>query len=363
MSDAQEKIALDDISFDDMLDGGVEMDSDTNDEDITDTPTGADKLDDDAELKSEEPTADDDQDDDLDDDNDDQEDDQTDSSGNDDSVVGQILSKLGYEVDDEYEDTTEGLLQLTQDMSGKMAEDQLDQLFEKFPLVKNHLEYVINGGNSQEFMQAYDPNLDYNKIEIGEDDVRSQKLVLSDYFTAKGHDKDFIDELLEDYEDTGKLFQKSQAAKDALAKQQGAQRQQLVEQQKETRAKQAEDQEKFWNGVYETINDADEFAGITVPKRDKGKFFDYVSKPVSKEGFTQRDLDHREAQMDVKLAMDYLMFKGFNLEKIIKTKAKTASTKSLRDRISSNEERVKSARKAGRRPSKNVDLDNLDLDI
>ncbi len=372
MSDAQEKIALDDISFDDMLDGGVEMDSDANADDITDTPPGADELDDDAQSKSKEPAADDDQDDDDDDDpdqdddqddDDGQDDDQDDDPGDDDSVVGQILSKLGYEVDEEYEDTTEGLLKLTQDMSGKIAEEQLDQLFEKFPLVKNHLEYVINGGDSQEFMQAYDPNLDYNKIEIGEDDVRSQKAVLSDYFTAKGHDKDFIDELLEDYEDTGKLFQKSQAAKEALAKQQGAQRQQLVEQQKETRAKQAEDQEKFWNGVYETINDADEFAGIAVPKRDKGKFFDYVSKPVTREGFTQRDLDHREAQMDVKLAMDYLMFKGFNLEKIIKTKAKTASTKSLRDRISSNEERVKSARKAGRRPSKNVDLDNLDLDI
>ena len=53
--------------------------------------------------------------------------------------------------------------------------------------------------------------------------------------------------MLEDYEDTGKLFQKSQAAKDALAKQQGAQRQQLVEQQKEQRAKEQQEQEKFWN--------------------------------------------------------------------------------------------------------------------
>ena len=377
MSDTQDKIALDDISFDDMIDGGIAVDSDANDDDAADDlntdPPGSDDLDDDAakkkaadDLDDDDDQDDDDQDDDLDQDDDD--DDQDDDPGNqggddDDSVVGQILAKLGYEVDQEYEDTTEGLLQLTQDMSGKMAEDQLDQLFEQFPLVKNHLEYVLNGGDSQEFMQAYDPNLDYNKIEIGEDDIRSQKSILSDYFAAKGHDKDFIEEMLEDYEDTGKLFQKSQAAKNALAKQQGAQRQQLVEQQKEQRAKEQQEQEKFWNGVYETISTADEFAGITVPKRDKAKFFDYVSKPVTKEGFTQRDLDHREAQMDVKLAIDYLMYKGFNLDKIINTKAKTRATASLRDRISKNEERVKSARKAGRRPSADVDLDNLDLDI
>ena len=48
----------------------------------------------------------------------------------------------------------------------QIAEDQLDNLFENFPLVKDHLEYVLNGGQSQDFMQAYDPNLDYHRINI-----------------------------------------------------------------------------------------------------------------------------------------------------------------------------------------------------
>ena len=30
---------------------------------------------------------------------------------------------------------------------------------------------------------------------IDEDDVRSQKALLSDYFSAKGHDKEFIEEI------------------------------------------------------------------------------------------------------------------------------------------------------------------------
>tara|TARA_R100000030_G_scaffold98957_1_gene89476 strand:+ start:1000 stop:2112 length:1113 start_codon:yes stop_codon:yes gene_type:complete len=370
MSDAQEKIALDDISFDDMFDG-VSMDSETNTEEVVEEPTNetpeAAELDEDAALMSEEPEGEVEEEDDeeLEDELDEVEEKEnvTEEAEEDGTLVGEILSKLGYEVEDEYEDTTEGLLQLTQDMSSKMAEDQLDNLFEKFPLVKNHLEYVLNGGDSQEFMQAYDPNLDYDQIELDEDDVRSQKGILADYFAAKGHDNEFIEEMLDDYEDTGKLFQKSEAARKALAKSQVAQRQQLLEQQKQQRAQQEEEQTQFWNGVYETISNTDEFAGITVPKKDKAKFFDYVSKPVTKEGFTQRDLDHREAQMDVKLAIDYLMYKGFNLDKIINTKAKTKATTSLRDRISKNEERVKSARKASRRPSSAIDLDALDLDI
>ena len=114
----------------------------------------------------------------------------------------------------------------------------------------------------------------------------------------------------------------------------------------------------------ETIayTDAEDFAGIQITKRDKGEFFDYLSVPVTREGYTQRDLDHAEADMDIKLAIDYLMYTGFDLSSLIDSKAKTQTAKSLKERISRNEDRVKSTRRSTRR-SKNVDLDNLDLSI
>ena len=66
--------------------------------------------------------------------------------------------------------------------------------------------------------------------------------------------------------------------------------------------------------------------------------------------------------MEKKLAIDYLMFKGFNLDQIINTKARTKNTKSLKDKISRNEETVKSARKSSRK-TKSFDIDELDLSI
>jgi hypothetical protein len=365
----EEKIAFDDISFDDMLDGGVETEAPVEVPEVEEKPKdeapasdeldndAADKVDEEETVEKEEVMKV------LDKEDDEEQDEDVTQDTDEESIVGQILTKLGYDVEEEYDDTTDGLLKLTQDVGTKMAEDQLDQLFAKFPLVKNHLEYVLNGGQSQDFMQAYDPQLDYNKIDIAEEDVRSQKAILSDYFTSKGHDADFINELLEDYEDTGKLYQKSQAAKNSLAQVQGQQRQQLIAQQKQQREQSQQEQQQFWNGVYETIESSSEFAGITVPKREKSKFFDYISKPVNKDGMTQRDLDHGSADVEVKLAMDYLMYKGFNLKNIINTKAKTKATKSLRERVSKNEASVKSARKASRRASGAVDLDSLDLNF
>ena len=371
----EEGIGLDDISFDDVIGGGSESSEVAEDLAIEQPSAEAEELDADAEeleesedveeVEEEEEEYEDEEDEDYEEDeeyeDDDEEEDDREPVAS--TVVASILDKLGFETEEEYDDTEEGLLAMTQDVGQQIAEDQLNNLFENFPLVQRHLEYVLNGGESRDFMQAYDPQLDYNQVSFEEDDTRSQKAILSDYFATKGHDQNFINELLTDYEDTGKLYQKAEAARTALGKMQEQSRSQLVEQQKQQRAQQEEEQEEFWNGVYETIDSTDDFAGISIPKREKSKFFDYISNPVTRDGRTQRDLDHSEAEMETKLAIDYLMFKGFDLSKLVETKARTSNAKSLRDRISRNEERVKSARGRQRRKSKQVDLDDLDLNI
>lgn len=363
--DPNEKIQLDDITFDDVIGGdGVDTVAEIEPieevaeqkEEVQEEPQAElEDIDEEEELE-EEIEEEDEQEEEVEEESDKQEVESTEES----TVVSEILDSLGYE--GEYEDTAEGLTAMTKDIASQMADERIDEVLEKFPLVKKHMEYVLAGGESQNFMKAYDPNLDYNTMEIAEDDARSQKAILSDYFTQKGHDSDFINELLEDYEDSGKLHTKAEAARQALGKVQAQEKEQLVERQKAELQQQQEKQMEFWNGVQETIKESKEFAGLQVPEREKTKFFNYLSKPVTKEGYTQRDLDHSEAEMDVKLAIDYLMYKGFNLENIINKKAKTTATKTLRQKIAKNEETVKSARKRSTR-KKSFDLDNLDLNI
>ena len=368
MDPENEGIQLDDITFDDVIGGdGVatepiaptQEDELDTEEEFEEEEYEDDEEDDEYEEGEDEEEEDEDEDD---DDDEYEEDDEDDEDEEDDSVVGNILDALGYDVDEEYEDTAEGLTALTKDMAGRMASEQIEDVLGKFPLVKDHLNYVLNGGQSQEFMQAYDPNMDYNTLKISESDINSQKAILGDYLAIKGHDNDFISEMLEDYEDSGKLFNKSESARKALSKYQGQEREQLMEKQmqdqKETQAK----QEEFWNGVADVISESREFAGLNVPEKDKNKFFNYLSTPVNKNGLTQRDVDHQEADMEIKLAIDYLMYTGFDLGSLIDTKATTKSTRSLKERIMKNESRGKSARKSSRR-NKNFDVDDLDLTI
>lgn len=276
------------------------------------------------------------------------------------TISDQISEVLGVEMENEYADTVEGLTNYVRDVSEEVAESQIQDLFQEFPEVQRHLEYVLAGGDEQEFYAANNPSSDYNNIQMSEGDITLQRAMLGEYLKEMGHGDDFIMEMLNDYEDNGKLYNKALTAQEELALAQTEQREELYQQQLELKESEEVEQEEFWNGVAGIIDSGNEFGGIVIPDVDKSEFFDYISAPVDEEGNTQRDLDYAEADMDIKLALDYLMYSGFNLNEIIDTKARTQSVQNLRNRIQTNEDRVKSAHRNQRR-TKKFDPDQLDI--
>jgi hypothetical protein len=372
--DNKEKLNLDDISFDSFIDGGVAT---TGEEAVASElaveETTTNELDEDAAVKESGEEVEDI-------DTDDEEEEEVEETSNDsaaddgveatesaedgeidNTVIGEVLTNLGYELEGDYADTVEGLTQMTQDVAQTMAEDQLDNLFEQFPEIQQHLEFVLNGGDSSEFYSQGNRLNTVANVNLTENNVNAQQAVLVEYFRVKGHDDSFIAELLEDYASTDKLYDKSVKAKEALLKYEQAQRAHQMEAQKQASAQQRQEAQNFWSNVSETIEESREFSGIVVQQKDKKKFFDYISQPVDKQGNTQRDLDHEGAEMDVRLAIDYLMFKGFKLEDMIKAKAKTETAKTLRKQIKRSTRSVKGAK--GKGGSKSFDVDNLDLSL
>lgn len=365
-------LKFEDISLDDVLGDGIE-------------PTGADegvkggsdlKLDENRDLDKDEkkpvndPLDDEDDTEDNEDNNnasdddsndDDNTDDNSDNGGNDnDSIISSIAKSLGYDVEKEYAETEEGLAEFTKDIAQNIAEEQLEGLFKQFPMVQKHLDFVMAGGDPERFFEAYNPRTSFESMEIEQDDSRTQKYMISEFLKSKGHDEEFIKDMINDYEDSGKLYDRAKVAQRNLATIQKQERDGMVRQQQAEQQRAAEENERFWEGVANTIQEGKEFAGIRIPDREKAKFFDYISEPVNDNGQTRRDVDYSKANIEAKLALDYLMYKGFNLKDIIDVKAKTASASSLRERVKQNEERVKSMQTNDRK-GKKFDADNLDL--
>ena len=131
MNPEEENIGLDDISFDDVISGGSES-SEVTDDLAIDSPEAADEeLEADAEeVKESEEEEEEILDEEEEEDDEDEEDDERDPVES--TVVAEILDKLGYETEEEYDDTPEGLLAMTQDVGKQMAEDQFEQAAETY---------------------------------------------------------------------------------------------------------------------------------------------------------------------------------------------------------------------------------------
>ena len=276
------------------------------------------------------------------------------------TIVSEVLTELGFEPHEEYDDTPEGLTKMTQDVAAKLAEEQLEEVLGSYPLIKQHMEYVMAGGDSRNFMAAHDPQQDYSMVEVQEEDQAMQRVLVGNYFKSKGHDDKFIKEMLNDYTEGGKLFEKAQLAKTSLSQLQGQQRNQMLAQQKDQRTQQAQDQQKFWTDINQVIQEGSEFAGIHIAAKNKNKFLKYLSQPTNKEGHTQSMIDHQNAPLEQRLAMDYLMFNKFNLKDIVNAKVKTTKAKDLKSRLQTQQSKIKNVSKS-KRTKTSFDIDDLDL--
>ena len=218
MSKPNDKLDFSDITFDDFIGDGLEAADPKEDK--------AENIENDDDLEDQDDDIDDNNDDEDDedtdpaprkastkrgvfDDSDDEEEDDADEDDGEGSITDSIAKALGYELDKEYADTEEGLAEFTKDVAKEIAEDQLQALFEQFPTVQKHLDYVLAGGDPDKFFQTYNPSMDYAQVEIDRDDSRTQKGFLTEYLREKGHDDDFIKDMIDDYEDSGKLYDRA----------------------------------------------------------------------------------------------------------------------------------------------------------
>ena len=248
-------------------------------------------------------------------------------------LVESIKQSLGYEFEEEFEDSEEGIQLLVERAKDKATQEAVNAYFDAYPDVKELLEYRQMGGDPDKFFQTKFPEVDYTKVELEEDNEKQlEQIVRQELTEVRGMSKEEVNAEIEDYRNGGILENKAKRSLSALKAKQQKDQESLIEQQREKEKQYQQQVEEHWNNVKKTLNESTELHGFKVPSNDKDKFFDYISKPVE-EGKSQAMLDHEKAEMETRLAIDYLMFKGFDLSNIISRKAKDQNAKTLRQRM------------------------------
>lgn len=258
--------------------------------------------------------------------------DESEDDDSEDSLIQSLVARLGLEFEREFEDTEEGVQELVEEASKLLADQAVDQIFSQYPEVKELFEYRRLGGDPDKFFQTKFPEVDFSEVEFKEDDEAQHEFLIKQELAARGYTPDEISAELEDYRNGGILESKARRALNALQVKQQEDKSNLLEKQREEARRLEEEVEQFWTGVKKTIEESSTFKSFMIPSSDKEKFFEYISKPV-KDGKSQRDLDVEQSDLETRLAIDFLLYKGFNLSEIIDRRAKDKNAKSLRERL------------------------------
>ena len=285
----------------------------------------------------------------------------TESTEEEESIINELQAKLGYELDGEFDESIDGLLDFTKATADKIAQEQMQNVFSAFPDVQEYLNYRANGGDPKQYFQTAAPERDFSAMEVSEGDVVTQKQIVGAYLEGQGFDQSEIKETLEDYEDAGILERHAKKALTRLQTAQAQEKKTLIERQQQQAQAQAQENERMWTEINGLVQQGS-LKGLTVPERDKKRFFSWMANPIDQQGNSQRAVDRANLDQETLLALEYIVYKGFDLSKLIANNNTTQQARSLRSKLSkgtSSNSRMKNSKPGYTKAQKLPDLKDL----
>lgn len=234
--------------------------------------------------------------------------------------------------DFQIEETEEGIVNLVKTAVETLTENSVKRYLESNPVVKSFVDHLLLGGQPENFVNTH---IDYKAVDINQLTESQKKDFLDKMFTKQNNPaKDNLINLLMN---SGKdvLDQNVQAAITYLDTQQQKENEhkQALLAQEET--KRQEQIEKYWNTVEAKVLKEGKLSQITIPIAEREAFYNYLSKPITKEGYSQDMLDAQKDEIDFDLLVSFLRFKKVDLSYLANLKAKENKVQSLRDRFKS----------------------------
>jgi len=274
------------------------------------------------------------------------------------TVIDVLKEKMGYDVVGDFSEDYDGVAQFTQTVAGEMAKEQLDSVFSQFPDVQEYLQFRYNGGDPKKYFQASSPTVDYNSLEIEADDVSTQRAVVQEHLRMMNYSEEEISETVQDYIDAGILEKHANRGLSKLKVIQENQAKNVVESQKKEAEQYQQQVQQQWVNIQDTIKQG-ELRGFTVPESDKSKFYSWMSDAKDNQGRTQRMLDQEGMDLETQLAMEYLLYKKFDLNKLVQGVKATQKAQNLKKRLQNNQPASKRMKGGTQNSSKGNKLPSL----
>lgn len=251
------------------------------------------------------------------------------------SLVDEIQkTKFGYE-DLEYEKTDDeeaNLVNMTKAVAERMAEDRLKQTLGEDTEASRLYDFLKNGGDVRKFVDVNAPTNDFTTMEFNEDNTDQHKSLLRAKLTEEGESKESIDSIIEEFEAGGVLKSQAKRALGYLQREQEAQKEGLIKQQREEQIQRAAQAQQFWDNQKSIIDKSDNFGGLPITEKEKDDFYNFISQ-ADETGFSKFQRKVQELSPEQALAMQLVVYRGLDLSSFVKTATRTSAARTLRDKL------------------------------
>lgn len=247
-------------------------------------------------------------------------------------VIDTLRKKLGYEVEGSFKDDYDGVVSFTQTVANEIAKEQLDAIFQQYPDVEQYLQFRYNGGDSKKYFQTHSPEVDYNAVQLSDDDISTQRLIVQEHLAMQNYTAEEIAETVQDYIEAGLLHKHAQRGLVKLQQAQKTKAEQLIVEQQQQAEQHRTQVQQQWTAIQTTIDNG-RLKGFEVPAADRKKFYAWMSEAVDNQGRTQRLIDRESMDLETQLAMEYLAWKNFDLNKLVTNSSRTKEAKNLKERL------------------------------
>jgi len=276
-------------------------------------------------------------------------------------VIDILREKMGYEIAGEFSEDYDGVVNFTQSVANEIAKEQLDTVFSQFPDVEEYLQFRYNGGDPKKYFQATSPNVDYGAIELSDEDVSMQRMVVQEFLTRQGYQPDEVSETIQEYVEAGILLNQANRSLGRLKVAQEKEAKELVEQQRQQAEAQQKQVQQQWGAIQDTI-ERGTVRGFQIPNADRKKFFSWMSDAVDNQGRTQRLVDREAMDLETQVAMEYLLWKKFDLNKLVSNTQNTKKAQNLKQKLQQKKpanQRMKGGQTSYKAPKKLPSLKDL----
>ena len=261
--------------------------------------------------------------------------DDSDSDGDNDEeedpLVVSLIADSGFEFEDEelegIDETEEGLKQAVDLISNKKAKQEYENGISKYKDVEEYLNYRKNGGDPQEYFKLRQNEVDLESMELGEDDVMSQREIVKQTLNDQGYSKEDINEEIQELEEAGRLYDRANRNLNVLRKKSKKEKEQALEQQEQQKQQQLEERKEMISQAQSIVKNKE------LPVEADEQLVEYFFGEPDSEDPPQYMQDAQNLELKDMLTIASIVKNGVNLNNAVESKADKKAVENLRQRL------------------------------